>query len=150
MKPSRMQYFLARDWPVNVLLGMLTILIPAAAIVSLGSPEPSLFTQGSYLIWFVLIVFVLMALLAGFLCALIIAWPIVGIISGLQAELNGAPFHVGDRVRILVGPHRDRVVEVYEVWDERRQVRVELGEVERNQVEDVFSFGSVCREAGSE
>ena len=62
------------------------------------------------------------------------------------ARLNGAPFSVGDRVRILVGPHRDRVVEIYELWDERLQVRVNLDPESKDKVKDVFSYNEICRE----
>lgn len=63
----------------------------------------------------------------------------------LAAKMHGAPYQSGDWVRILRGPHRNRVVRVYEVWSERNEVRVELGEKEREDVKDVFGYLSVRR-----
>ena len=64
----------------------------------------------------------------------------------LGDRLAGAPFRVGDHVRILIGPYRDRVVEVYDVWDSRRQVRVRLNPQLEREVRDIFSFTQVLRE----
>ena len=63
---------------------------------------------------------------------------------------NGAPFHAGDWVRILHGQHQSQIVRVYEVWIDRDQVRVELGEKEKEDVRDVFSFLQVRRIERSE
>jgi len=48
--------------------------------------------------------------------------------------------------RILIGPHRGRVVEVYDVWDGRHQIRVRLDAEAERAVRDVFSFNQVLRE----
>jgi|HubBroStandDraft_1064217.scaffolds.fasta_scaffold143352_3 hypothetical protein len=58
---------------------------------------------------------------------------------------NGAPFREGDEVIILSKRFRSRITRIYEVWSERHQVRVELGEAERKNVTDVFSYRDVCR-----
>jgi hypothetical protein len=72
----------------------------------------------------------------------IVLWPIV---SWIVSRFNGGPFDVGDVVYILIGPHRDRTVRVYDVWPSRGQIRVELGETERAEVKDVFEYVEVCR-----
>ncbi len=59
--------------------------------------------------------------------------------------LNGGPYQAGDNVYILVGPHRGRVVTIYEVWNTRGQVRVDLGEQAKREVKDVFDDLQVCR-----
>ena len=61
-------------------------------------------------------------------------------------RLNGGPFHEGDWVRILSGPHKNRLVRVYEVWSQRNQIRVDLGEHAKAQFRDVFSILQVYRE----
>jgi hypothetical protein len=58
---------------------------------------------------------------------------------------HGAPFHPGDSVRILRRPHRNEICRIYAVWEERDEVRVELGEKEKKEVTDVFSFLQVRR-----
>lgn len=53
-------------------------------------------------------------------CRLILYFVFQAIGSGIC----GSPFHVGDRVRILVGPHRGCISCIYALWPERMQVRV--------------------------
>ena len=62
------------------------------------------------------------------------------------ARVNGSPFRVGDDVMILCGKHAGQRAKIYELWKERAQVRVELGEAERNAVTDVYSETQVCRQ----
>jgi hypothetical protein len=59
--------------------------------------------------------------------------------------LNGGRYRAGESVYILVGPHRGRVVTIYEVWDARGQVLVDLGEQAKREVKDVFEDLQVCR-----
>jgi hypothetical protein len=68
------------------------------------------------------------------------------ILCRIAAKIQGAPFNEGDSVRILIGPHRDTVTSIYQIWHERGQVRVELGEQASDAVEDVFCSFEVCRE----
>lgn len=81
-----------------------------------------------------------------FLLAALLTRPLWFPFYWLVTKRNGAPFHSGDLVRILRGPHRGKVVPVYEVWTERDQVRVELGDKEKDEMTDVFSFVSVRKE----
>ena len=104
-------------------------------------PSVSYLTDLSFTGWFVLAIF--LALPFGWMLGAFILWPCVGIIAG---KLNGAPFHPGDLVRILRGPYRDRVAEVYKLWPERLQVRVRLDEKRKQDVTDVFGYHEVCRE----
>ena len=104
-------------------------------------PSVSFLADLSFAGWFVLAIF--LALPFGWMLGAFMLWPFVGIITG---KLNGAPFHRGDLVRILRGPHRDRVAEVYKLWLERHQVRVRLNEKQKQDVTDVFGYHEVCRE----
>jgi hypothetical protein len=61
----------------------------------------------------------------------------------LLIRMHGAPFQCGDYVRILRGSHKNRVVRIYEIWLERDQVRVDLGENEEKNFTDLFSFLSI-------
>jgi hypothetical protein len=67
-------------------------------------------------------------------CAFVLFVPL----HHLFGRINGEPFVVGDQVRILVGPNRDRVVQVYSVWRDRRQVRVELDPTSKAKFNDIF------------
>ena len=64
-------------------------------------------------------------------------------------KINGAPFHNGDMVHILVGKHRGKIARVYEIWEERKEVRVDIGEQAKKDVEDVYSYTEVCRESSA-
>ena len=63
----------------------------------------------------------------------------------LAAKLHGAPFQPGDWVRILRGQYRNQIVRVYDVWSDRDQVRVDLGEKAKQDVTDVFSLLQIRR-----
>ncbi len=72
-------------------------------------------------------------------------WPVV---RPLCSRYNGAPFRVGDRVRILAGPRKGAVAEVYETpvgqggW---KLVRLDLGPERRATYGDLFEQYSVLR-----
>lgn len=55
-------------------------------------------------------------------------------------QSRGAPFHEGDIVEILRGPQKGRTLTIYDVWNERELVRVHIGEKEKNDLTDLFSF----------
>ena len=114
-----------------------------AAVRASGVTTAALRDLSSF-IWLVGII--LVSALLGFFSALLSGWFIFGPLYFTRGQKNGAPFSVGDRVRILVGAHRDAVVRVYQVWESRNQVRVELGEQEKKDTKDVFSYYQVCRE----
>ncbi len=150
MKPTRMQYFFASDWPCRIVLTVITtvitLLLPIAVITG---PTPE-----EYSGWLNLLIvagFCLISLPIGFLSSLVIGWPIICILYSFRSEMNGAPFHKGDLVHILVGPHRDRLVSVSEVWrrsDHQHpyQVRVELGAKEKEEEKDLFASDEICKE----
>lgn len=73
----------------------------------------------------------------------LLLWPWVFATGG---KINGSPFHEGDLVHVLVGPYRDRVGRIYEMWPSRNQVRVEIDEQAKKDVTDVFGYNeAVCR-----
>lgn len=63
----------------------------------------------------------------------------------LLEKLNGAPFQVGDQVMILRGPHHGKIAEIYEIWESRNQVRLDLGPAEKCAVTDCFCYMEICR-----
>lgn len=129
MKPSGIQYFFAHGVKIPAFAGGMILAVLVGWYCEVFS------------VWSVIAV--ILALLLGGILGALFFWPFTFHIIG---KLNGAPFHEGDLVRVLIGPYRDRVVRVYDVWKERNQVRVELGEQERKEVTDVFSFVEICRE----
>ena len=70
---------------------------------------------------------------------------ILGPIYHYRGVLNGYPFQPGDRVQILVGANRDRIVQVVEVWDWRGDLRVNLGEFATPRARTFFQFTQVIK-----
>ena len=60
-------------------------------------------------------------------------------------SMNGAPFQEGDIVQVLVGEYQGQVGRVYEEWNDRKQVRVDLGDQAKKDLKDIFSFNKICR-----
>lgn len=61
-------------------------------------------------------------------------------VSFIILKNNGYPFKIGDRVEILRGEHKNRQGLIYELWDVRNEVRVDLGSNCRDRVKDVFRY----------
>lgn len=132
MKPTRTQYFYARDWPGK--LWFILVVPTVAAFYHAATP-----TSMSWLNWVLGAVF-------GFVLALLIAWPVLGAAYYDRLRKNGGPFKVGDIVQILVGPHRGRVVRVYSLW-QCDAVRVDLGEGEKSNFKDIFGGTKLLKES---
>jgi len=93
------------------------------------------------------IIAVILALPLGLILGQLCLWPPLFWVGSL---VNGSPFHEGDTVRVLVGPNRNRVGQIYEIWKSRNQVRVQLDERAEKDVTDVFMYNEVCREKNVE
>lgn len=128
MTPSRAQYFFARPWLLNAWLIAVILVCIVIAVRTAGTTSKILSEGLSLLLSFGV---VSLAALLGYFVALLLGWVVFGPLYFARGLKNGAPFHVGDMVRVLVGKHRDRVVRVYQVWESRDQVRMELSEQER-------------------
>jgi hypothetical protein len=132
-------YFYAYTVPAWIGLAL------GAAVVA-GVVWPSM--QVSAADFFGGIVLIVMGAALGILLCIFPGCFVFGPLMRSAAERNGAPFSVGDRVLVLRGRHRGRVLRIYEVWRECGQVRIELGEREHAAVTDVFSDVEVCRVEG--
>lgn len=153
MKPTRAQYFFASCRPLQVLVLLLFVGAPLFFTYAVTRLLAHAYTPLSD-IWNLirLVFYVIVALLLGFLMALVAGSFLVGIFWLLLRPLyearcakNGAPFRVGDHVRILAGRHKDRVVRVYSDWKDD-SVRVELGADEKEKFKDIFSAIQLLRE----
>jgi hypothetical protein len=141
---SVIQYIFAHNWPFKAYLSVAAI-VGVVVAVTVCQPSIAIFSDRSYLLVFV--VSLLLAPVLFVFLALPFFWILVGPLYYIRARLNGAPFRVGDSIRILVGPYRGRVVQIYDVWDSRHQVRVDLDAETKIDVTDVFSFTQICRES---
>lgn len=143
MPASRRQELIAHNWPARVLL-LTTTLVSALAVGGFSLWSTGVPTG----VWdgLALAGYVAAAAALGYFVGMLMAVFTLGPIYYQQGLDNGAPYAPGDSVRLLVGRHRGQTVRVYAIWGERNQVRVELGDAERDAVTDVFSYCEVCRE----
>lgn len=137
MKPAKVHYILAHGfrlstWGVSVIF---TGILGWVYFFNSGVPIRELLS-----LWSILLI--LLTLPIGWLLGGLVIWPFVGSIAN---KMNGAPFHVGENVCILIGSNCGKEVRIYDVWNDRHQVRVELGEQAKADLKDVFSFHQVCR-----
>lgn len=153
MKPTRAQYFFATLWPLRILFLLLFAGVPLYFAGAMAVLLAHVYQPLSNL-WNLLrvVFFVTVALLLGLFMVFFVVMFLATIFSPLLRPIykarcakNGAPFHVGDHVRILVGRHKDRVVRVYSEWKDD-SVRVELGEKEKDKFEDIFDSLQLLRE----
>jgi hypothetical protein len=145
MRPTRVQRLFAQDWPMRLTLsaGALGMMAWAAPAL-LAALQPSFFSIAYFV--FLMVVAALIGLIVASLAGGIFFLRPLYHWRGIK---NGAPYQVGDEVLILAGFHRNRVARVYELWPERQQVRVDLGEKERRDVTDVFSYVEICRRSAA-
>jgi hypothetical protein len=143
-EPTIIHYAFARNWPLKGYFGAWGI-AGIVMVVSVCEPNRELFRDWVFCVFF--IVSLLVAPVFFAYSSVIFAAFVMLPLYYLGRRLAGAPFHVGDRVRILVGPHRDRVVEIYDVWESRCEVRVSLDAESKKDVRDVFEFTQVFRES---
>jgi hypothetical protein len=153
MKPTRAQYFFAKSWPLQILFLLPFVGAPlffayvaAGLLAQVYQPLSDIWNllQLVFFVMVALLLGVLLALVAGS-CLAGIFWPLLRPFYEARAIKNGAPFRVGDRVQILVGRHKGRVVTVYSAWKDD-SVRVELGENEKEKFDDIFGSLQLLRE----
>jgi hypothetical protein len=144
MKPSLIQYISARDWPLKVYFSLWATFGVVVAL-TLCQPTLTLFSDWKYFLLFA--VSVLLAPALFFFLSLLFAVIFVVPFYRIADRINGAPFRIGDHVRILSGPHQGRLVKIYELWESRQQIRVDLDPNARKEVTDIFSYIEVCRDA---
>lgn len=135
MKPSNLQYILAYGPEISAVAGVVMAWVFGFQ-TSGGMPV----MDASYIAG--VLVLVVLVIPGGAVLGLMFLAPLLRMVSN---SLNGAPFKAGDEVRILRGPHRDKITRVYETWDVRKELRVDLGEELKQSVKDVFNVEEVCR-----
>lgn len=138
MRPSSFNYALAHTFGISAAVGIICVLV---WLFTAMMPLQSLVTDWSAALWAVLAMISAVGL--GGILGLLLIGPIA---FRIAAAIQGAPFRVGDNVWILVGKHKGTLTRVYKVWNDRGQVRVELGADANEAVTDVFCVVAVCRD----
>lgn len=134
MKPTKSQYFFAHNISFKVWQSVGT---PVCVAIIIWATEPTfaLLYEPWEILWHVLTI--LLSLPIGWFCSLIAGSVFLGTINEYRGLKNGGPFQVGDQVLILTGPHRDRICRVYSLC-QGGSVRVEIGEIKDEKIEDIF------------
>jgi hypothetical protein len=140
--PTKAHYFFAQKWPIRVWTAGAMLI---SALAAAGACDPGMGTLTDWITLRSMAWAVVIALLLGWFSSILIGWLVLGPIYFRRALKNGAPFEVGDRVRILAGPYRDRICRVYALW-QGCAVRVDLGEWEQRKLRDIFSPTQLLRE----
>ena len=145
VKPSRLQYFFARDWPTKIWLAGVPLL---CGLIAAGYCYPTFKSSGIFLS----IGIILLAMVLGFFASIPVGWFVLGPLYFDRSRKNGEPFRDGDMVQILVGPHRDQVVRVYRAldiapWAGAHRVYVDLGADEKTGGRDMFKSYEIVRVA---
>ncbi|MGI5868874.1 MAG: hypothetical protein ACOX9C_05470 [Kiritimatiellia bacterium] len=143
MKPAAYHYIVARTAHISMAMGVaIAIALTLFVLNAEGALVPDLG------VWLWVLVAMILAGLIGLIFGVIVIWQML--LSLPAARIQGWPFRVGDEVVILTGPHKDATTTIYEIWEERGQVRVDLGEELKEEVKDVFCAVEVCRKRGNE
>jgi hypothetical protein len=129
IKPSKIQVLFAQNWLWHLLFW------GCALCVGLTVAMPTYITQKTFI----------RAIMSGAITGVLISCFITRGLYYIITRINGSPFHKGDTVQILIGEYKGQVVNVYEEWKDRKDVRVDLGEIAMKDVKDVFSFNEICR-----
>ncbi len=143
MKPSLHHYLLAHTANASAAIGAVGAL---GVLLAILHAEGVLVARVEVLIWVALAALPVAAI--GWIVGIVFLWHMM--LGHVAARLQGWPFAVGERVWILSGRYRDTLATVYEVWSERGQVRVELGQEAKEKVEDVFCAVAICRARNAE
>jgi hypothetical protein len=130
MTPTRAQIFYARNWPMRLWFSIVPVVLGTFLARTYGL-KPGMLREPrgwgtAALCW-----------LLGLLVSALTGWFILGPAYYARGITNGAPYQVGDTVRILVGRNRGQILRVAEVPEERDQVRVEGG--------DLYGYTQICR-----
>src|SRR5262245_51759928 len=116
-----MRYFFADGWPERLWFWIVPLAVPVA-VWWVVSPLPWIISH-----WLNALAFAGVLLLAwavGVLAAIIPGWLVLGPLYFSQARDNGAPYRVGDHVRVLSRRRRGLVARVSDVWECRAEVRL--------------------------
>jgi hypothetical protein len=138
---SKLRYLLAEGRHIQAYF-MLPIAFGLWVAYTVCQPNSAMLQDWPHLLLFLFVL--VLTPVVFFLVAMIYAWFVLWPINYLASRWNGAPFHPGDRVRILSRPHRDRLGQVCEVRTERNEVNVRLDD--QPNTKEAFLYIEVCRD----
>lgn len=137
MKPALHHYLLAHTAICSAAMGVVGAMV---VFLKLLYERGALIGDWHVVGWIVLAS--IPTIVTGYLIGRIFIWMMLG---GVAARLQGWPFKVGDELVILAGKERGRTARVYAVWEPRGQVRLELGDKDKDSYQDVYCAVAVTR-----
>jgi hypothetical protein len=141
-RPHIIHYCLAHAFGISAWGGML---------VAFALTTQAYLTDGVFLLKTGYLLLAMLAYVpAGFMGLVFGVFPTWMVVGSVVSRIQGAPFRKGDTVCVLSGKHKGKVTTVYEVWECRGQVRVDLGEELKKAVEDVFCNVAVFKMRSAE
>ena len=129
MKPNTINYLLAHSFWLTTGSGALIAIVLVTLYLGMDFQNLNM--------WLIALA-ILLYILAGVLGFILGAFPCWMLIGSLVSKIHGSPYHVGDTVCVLSSKYKGTVSTVYEVWESRGQVKVDLGSEAKELVEDVF------------
>ena len=119
------------------------------AAVAVAATEPSLATFADWrsILSFALVVVI--SPLFGFFLGLLAGSVILPPMYAIRERLNGGPFKTGDRVQILIGPHKGEITHVISPW-QGRSYRVKLDSESEKTFKDIFGADQLIKESLAE
>jgi hypothetical protein len=142
MKPAFHHYLLAHTATFSIIVGIVGAI---GLLLFVVYKEGALMGEWPVVGWIFLTAIPVAGI--GFVVGVAFIWTILG---GIAARIQGWPFVEGDEVVILAGKDRGRVTKVYEVWESRGQVRLELGDEAKESLTDVYCAVAITRTNHSE
>lgn len=139
---SVMEQFFADGWFTRLWIFLFTL---SAVILALTAFNPlSAALDSAWMIALAVFLAVVSGLL-GYLLSLVIGSMFLPSVFRWRERLNGTPFVKGDRVEILRSGHRGVQTIVCEVWADRYEARLEMGQAAQADLSDVFPFTAFKR-----
>lgn len=141
MNPTPLQRVFASKWLIRIWFSATSMATMVVCLATAGFRFGHV-TDWRQVGWYFLIGIISAAL--GLMLGVFPGVFLLGPLFHARGLSNGAPFHEGDTVQIITGPHRGTVTRVYSEW-QGDSVRVELGVAAQDTYEDVFSPTEILR-----
>jgi hypothetical protein len=135
IKPSVVQRFFASKWPLRM---WFVSTAGAAMVCSLAATDFSVRLLVDWKMAALYLLIIVIAAPLGFMLGVCPGFMIIAPIFHVRMLINGGPFKVGDTVQIIGGSHDAMITKIYSGW-QGAQVRVEMGEAEKDSYQDVLS-----------
>jgi len=135
MTPTCAQRFFASQWLLRLWFGAIVISATVTALRLAG------FRVGMLTDWKLAGLYLVITILAGLLGFMLAIFPgtlILGPLFHARALRNGAPFKIGDTVKIIGGCHDGRITKVYSMW-QGDTMRLDIGDAPKAVYQDIFS-----------